>query len=129
MSFVEELQARGVVVSGFIATGYERKEVYPVHAVLNHLGESLVDFGGDIISVVSLRYQTFAKDLCCVRCGLRGLYFAKERGARFRKKRELWESLGGKYHFNLYGLTAEGKEVMPDQGPYSPGQQGRKRRH
>ena len=105
--------------------GYERKGVFPVHAVLAHLGETL-EIGGDIMRVVSLRYFAFDKDECaCTRCGLKGTYFAKERGARFRKAKGVWEPLNERYHFNLYAIDAEGREALPTNGPRPPQVEGR----
>ena len=92
-----------------------RKEIYPVPPVLaqvkfiskNEGKKCRVDFDGDLMNMASGRYTLFAKKGCkCVCCGLEGTYFAKERprpSARQEQK---------VYHFNLYGIDDEGKEVQ-----------------
>jgi hypothetical protein len=60
-----------------------------------------VRFDGDPIDISSYRYDMFyAKGVSCVSCGVVGKYFIKERlGIR-------------PFHFNLYGLDSDGKEVL-----------------
>lgn len=100
--------------------GYERKEIYPVESVLQHVPaydpaihelsgkqrfkmkkRNKVDFDGDLIDMDSQRYQLFKKSCRCVTCDIEGQYFAKER---------FTSSLT--YHFNLYAINADGAEVM-----------------
>lgn len=92
--------------------GYERKETYPVEALLSivemhHTKKDTALFDGDPIKLGSDRYKLFKKKgVCCVTCGLVGTYFAKERSAT--KKQPKIES----WHMNLYGINAEGEEVL-----------------
>lgn len=90
--------------------GYERKGIYSIEDVLSKIlptsmkkkPEGAVDFDGDGINMASQRYKVFKeKGTVCSTCGLKGLYFAKERSGNARR-----------YHFNLYGLNDDGEEVM-----------------
>jgi len=92
-----------------------RKEIYPVPLVLAQVKfvpkgvgkNQKVDFDGDLVNMASDRYKAFAAKGCkCVVCGLEGTYFAKEKSRSSVKQ----EHKG--YHFNLYGIDAEGKEVL-----------------
>ena len=59
-------------------------------------------FDGDLIKSNSQRLQTFKLKGCtCVRCGLVGTYFVKEKHAN-----------DGSYHLNLYGVDKDGKEIL-----------------
>ena len=62
------------------------------------------DYDGDPINMASLRYQCFAsKGTRCVKCGLEGSFFVKEKAnSKEQAKR---------YHFNLYGIK-DGNEVL-----------------
>ncbi len=52
----------------------------------------------------SHRYQLFAaKGISCTKCGIKGLYFAIERGLKDNPN---------KFHLNLYGKDENGNEVM-----------------
>ena len=91
---------------------YERKSTYSVEEVLSKrlpstLGKSkatLVNFDGDDVNMASQRYDVFdEKGVTCCKCGVEGIYFAKERHISGNTKR---------YHFNLYGVNEAGKEVM-----------------
>ena len=56
------------------------------------------------IPMGSHRYELFAlKGTKCVSCGIEGEYFALERGHK---------NSPTKFHFNLYGVNAQGNEVM-----------------
>lgn len=56
---------------------------------------------GDIMKMSSKRLQVFAKKgITCVKCGLKGAYFYKEKNEK-----------DGSYHFNLYGVR-NGKEIL-----------------
>ena len=99
----------------------ERKEVYPVQLILDKLflnlsveelqsslyrtkrRKELVDIDGDMIHPYSLRYFTFLhKGISCVECGIKGVFFAKER------HRDVDE----RYHLNLYAINDNGEEVL-----------------
>lgn len=106
---------------------YERKETYSLGRVFSQLPEGTVaamkknpfaDFDGDPIRMRSQRYQLFRKSVRCVRCGLEGTYFAKERFATNRESE--------RYHFNLYGTNANGKEVMLTKDHIIPKSKGGK---
>lgn len=73
----------------FVSFSFNKKEVKRI-------------YNGDMIKMGSLRYQVFAlKGLCCVSCGIKGEYFAKEKNPKDKS-----------YHLNLYGKTSTGDEVM-----------------
>lgn len=114
--------------------GMERVAVYPIEAVLpfvftREVRHRLVTAGYDYsseqwkaagsrkypilvknrvrlvrIPMGSHRYELFAtKGIRCVQCGVTGVFFALERGLK---------NAPGKYHFNLYGFDAKGREVL-----------------
>lgn len=94
-----------------LSNQYIRKEVYTIEEVLKHVyidstKEDLVEFDGDMMKMGSDRYKTFKyKGLeCAGNCGLIGSFFAKE---KFIKQSNI-ES----YHFNLYAIDKDGKDVM-----------------
>jgi 5-methylcytosine-specific restriction endonuclease McrA len=63
---------------------------------------SMVDFDGDLISMNSHRYQTFkVNGIRCHDCKIEGKYFVKER-----------HSQDSRWHFNLYALKDDGKEIL-----------------
>ena len=65
------------------------------------------DYDGHMVSMCSQRYQLFAmKGTKCVICGIEGVFFGLE---RFVNKDV---ALPHKYHFNLYGLSEDGKEIL-----------------
>ena len=77
--------------AGLIRTG-----VYTVEHIfkLLHLGTDYIIVGGDKIKAKSMRYQLFMKKGCaCVKCGMVGYYFAKER-----------HHDNVAFHLNLYGI-------------------------
>lgn len=88
---------------------YYKKESYSIEHVLQHFvhpysisNDTEWDFDGDRIHMNSHRYWNFIVNGCtCQCCGLKGLYFTKERNHK-----------EGRYHFNLYGLDEFGNEVM-----------------
>lgn len=95
-----------------VGRAYERKEIYPVTEIFAHVPDipaiaranrTVRTFDGDPIKMDSQRYQVFKKSCVCVKCGLEGTYFAKERA--------ISQPHAG-YHFNLYGVDAEGVERM-----------------
>ena len=90
---------------------YDRKEKYSIEEVLDKVqfvsekigDKNPVDFNGDLINMASQRYQLFSQKGCtCVCCGLKGVFFAKERQKGVTH---------GRYHFNLYGLS-NGEEIL-----------------
>jgi hypothetical protein len=108
---------QGVLVRGF-HPGYERNGIYTLDEVFTQIGNSWAEFDGDFIKITSDRYQVFRESLVCVRCGITGMYFAKERSAKKVRKQlkggkfeTSFRGTGRTWHFNLYGLQ-NGKEVM-----------------
>jgi len=89
--------------------GYIRKEIYSIEEILsktildNTNSKSVfVNFDGDMISMISDRYRTFViSGIKCVCCGLEAKYFAKEKNPT-----------SSRFHFNLYGIDDENKEIM-----------------
>ena len=61
-------------------------------------------FDGDEIKMNSLRLNVFKEKGCiCVKCGVEGVYFVKEK--------EINKPPTERYHFNLYAIK-EGEEVL-----------------
>jgi hypothetical protein len=117
-----------MLVEGF-HTGYERKGIYPIEYVLFQLGNQYAVFDGDIISITSTRYHLFAQSTVCVRCGIKGEYFAKERNAKRIRNLALPESVFFKattqfWHFNLYAINAHGHEILMTQDHIIPRSRG-----
>lgn len=119
------------LIEGF-HPGYERKGIYTLDDVFAQLGNSWAIFDGDIIPVVSLRYQVFKRSLTCVCCGLQGSYFAKERSARKIKPKHLkgiegealFKATTTAWHFNLYALTLDGREILMTKDHILPRSKG-----
>lgn len=64
------------------------------------------EFNGVLANVRSLRLRTFlASGVVCKCCGLEATHFALERNYAM-------EQSGGSYHLNLWGVDAEGGEVL-----------------
>jgi len=73
---------------------------------------------GVTVPMGSHRYQLYAeKGTTCVRCGIKGTYFALERGRGDNPNR---------YHFNLYGRNKHGHEVMITKDHITPRSKGGK---
>jgi len=86
-----------------------KKETYSVDQVLCEVkaydakeGKRFVDFDGDMMKMESQRYRLFKRDgTVCVKCKLEGTFFRKERHEHDKQ-----------YHFNLYGINENGKEIL-----------------
>ena len=86
-----------------------RKSTHSIEEVLDLVPEwdgivkeRRIVFHGDELYIDSLRYFTFKKDNCtCVKCGLKGAFFAKEKHLR-----------DNRYHLNLYAFDEDGNEVL-----------------
>lgn len=63
--------------------------------------ETFVEIDGDSIMMVSTRYNLLKHHPVCQKCKLKGLYFYKEK-----------QELHHPYHLNLYGINADGNEVL-----------------
>jgi hypothetical protein len=76
-------------------------------------------FDGDLIYMNSLRYHTFLKGVKCMcgdpECHIVGRYFRKERTNHTPR-----------YHFNLYGIDADGSEVLMTKDHIIPSSRGGK---
>jgi len=101
---------------------YERTEKqYTIEEVLSKIIRttdkkmSRVDFDGDLISMNSLRYQTFSESgIICKTCGIEGKFFAKERNV----------NSSCSYHFNLYAINKKGNEVLMTKDHIHPTSKG-----
>ena len=89
--------------------GYIRKEIYSIEEILSKTifdninnERVLVNFDGDMISMISDRYRTFIiSGIKCVCCGIEAKYFAKEKN-----------TTSSRFHFNLYGIDDNNKEIL-----------------
>jgi hypothetical protein len=124
-----ELLSRIPVIAG-LTPFYERAGVYALDDVLPHFGNQLQEYRGHFVDMSEPRYLLYKRERTCVRCGIEGLYFALERNLKRivvgteQKMSRLgthcaprpvfgWvPDEGSLWHFNLYGFTAEGKEMM-----------------
>ena len=89
----------------------ERKSIHSIEEVRETVNDVLfeqykqnekVELDGDIIKGNSQRYQLFFTKGCnCVKCGIKGKYFAKEKRIKDIS-----------YHLNLYGIDDNGQEVL-----------------
>lgn len=104
---------------------YERKSVHDIKDVYKSIKntmffksnkESNIFFCGDVIRTNSQRYQTFLakpNGLKCACCGIKGLFFAKERAGNVEK-----------WHLNLYALDKNGQEVLMTKDHIIPRSKG-----
>lgn len=108
--------------------GYERKGIYPVELVLGQLGNPWAVFDGELVPLISLRYQVFAQSRSCISCGLFGTFFAKERSAKRVKNRKegdpFFVATTSSWHLNLYALRADGKEILMTKDHIVPRSKG-----
>lgn len=98
-----------------------RKNVYSIEEVYNAVKDLIFDkkstilFDGDEISPSSQRYQLFfTKGMTCVKCGLTGQFFAKEKHTNKENR----------YHLNLYAIDKNGKEVLMTKDHIIPKSKG-----
>ena len=116
----------------------ERKETYPIDAIFTPIRKGLEEFiyHGDTMKLVSQRYMTFlSRGIKCACCGIEGTFFAKERHYLKRKKKNKHGRTIGKdyvidekspFHFNLYGIRDNGKEVLMTKDHIMPKSRGGK---
>jgi len=92
------------------------KRIYPITTVYEkHRYKTLKHV---TVTMGSHRYQMFAaKGTDCVKCGIKGKFFALERA-------EANNPL--KFHFNLYGIDKHGNEVMITKDHIIPRSKGGK---
>lgn len=103
----------------------ERKEIYSIDFIRNTTNdvlfaddknESLINLDGDIVRGNSQRYQTFfTKGCSCVKCGIEGKYFAKEKHRN-----------ASRYHLNLYAVDNNGREILMTKDHIIPRSKGGK---
>lgn len=84
----------------------QRIGIFSIEEVLPYIyeltGEERREFLGNLVKMGSQRYRLFHhKGTVCTHCGLEGTYFALEK-----------DFFATKYHFNLYGINKEGKEIL-----------------
>jgi hypothetical protein len=87
----------------------ERKGTFTLQSVFDHIGREDKIYEGDSIHMDSLRYEVFRNNPVCVKCGLKGQYFAKERNILLR---EIPGQNPDRYHFNMYGVNEKGEEIL-----------------
>lgn len=102
---------------------YIRKDIYSIDEVKNKVKNVMflsqnnkvkVSFDGDLVKGNSQRYQTFFTKGCkCVKCGIEGKYFAKEKSLK-----------GKSYHLNLYAIDDDGDEIMMTKDHIIPRSKG-----
>src|SRR6266567_3113714 len=105
------IEVEGINAFGRVSH-YERKGLYAPSEVLPHIRPETepVEFDGDPVRMNSARYVLFNESLVCVRCGLVGTYFAKERSIYYNKHVNMYWPTSRLYHFNLYGIK-NGREI------------------
>lgn len=87
-----------------------------VLASISKKNKPKVDFYGDKMKATSQRYQVFfGKGMICVKCGIEGKFFAKERHETDRT-----------YHLNLYAIDENGEEVLMTKDHIIPKSKGGK---
>lgn len=78
---------------------------------------------GNKVRATSLRYHTFANDLTCVSCGIKGQLLALERCLGDKGGDEGPEE-GQGFHLNLYGLDEMGREILMTKDHIYPKSKG-----
>lgn len=101
----------------------ERKEIYSIEEVEGKVKDVLfnrnkklskVNFDGDMIKGNSQRYQTFFTKGCkCMKCGIEGKYFAKEKHLNDKS-----------FHLNLYAIDKNGEEILMTKDHIIPKSKG-----
>lgn len=111
------------ILKNFDPNQLERKEIYSIEEVEEKVKDVLfekkrnlskVDFDGDMIKGNSQRYQTFFTKGCrCVKCGIEGKYFVKEKHLKDIS-----------FHLNLYAIDENGKEILMTKDHIIPKSKG-----
>lgn len=74
------------------------------------------ELDGDLLNPTSLRYKVFkTKGVKCVKCGIEGKYFIKERDIN-----------NPYYHLNLYAIDENGNEILMTKDHIFPKSKGGK---
>ena len=91
-----------------------RKGTYTVEQILPLIPRKKVLLGGDIVTLQSQTLILFKKmGTTCVRCGIKGIYFAKEK-----------MNLNANYSMRLYALNAKDEEVLMTKDHIVPKSKG-----
>jgi hypothetical protein len=103
----------------------ERKQTYPIDDVLVHVIGNVnvrdkkklyMSLDGDQVKIRSDRLLTFKrKGIKCVRCGIEGKFFAKEK---------FIGDQSGHWHLNLYAVDNKGQEVLMTKDHIMPKSKG-----
>jgi len=94
----------------------ESKKIYPVTTVYKKHNYKILQHV--TVTMGTHRYQLFAtKGTSCVKCGLKGKFFALERNEHGDPT---------KFHFNLYGIDTYGNEIMITKDHIIPRSKGGK---
>lgn len=98
---------------------YIRHIAFPVFPLLNTLsgsssGKIYKKFNGKLVKITSPRYGVFKKSTHCVECGIEGKILAAEKT----------DPKSDKYHFNLYAIRADGKEILMTKDHIVPKSKG-----
>lgn len=101
---------KGIQKRGWVP-GYQRAGIYEVDVIHALVGSGKQRFGSDLISMDSARYRVFSKSVRCVRCGCKGVFYAKERNARYDKGANTYYATNNDWHFNLYARV-NGRDVL-----------------
>lgn len=111
------------ILKNFDPNQLERKEIYSIEEVEEKVKDVLfekkrnlskVDFDGDMIKGNSQRYQTFFTKGCrCVKCGIEGKYFVKEKHLKDIS-----------FHLNLYAIDENEKEILMTKDHIIPKSKG-----
>lgn len=75
------------------------------------------------VKPTSLRYQTFAQNLTCYKCGIKGRFLALERCITDAGGPE-GDKEGEGYHLNLYALDEMGREILMTKDHFIPKSKG-----
>lgn len=87
-------------------------------------GAEKKEFLGEMVRMTSQRYELFKeKGMVCVKCGLVGTYFALEKDSHKDPDGEFHTK---SFHFNLYGINQDGKEIMLTKDHILPKSKGGK---
>jgi hypothetical protein len=86
--------------------GYVRVNAkYPPWFIFENIGHHKITVAGHEVRMASMRYRTFRKNLRCKTCGIKGKYFRLECQIDNFLRHTSW-------HFNLYGVNAQGQEIL-----------------
>lgn len=99
--------------NGYYRLGeYELNEVFPF--ITQRTGRYMRNYGEFSVLMNSSRYRVFERQIACVSCGIRGLFFALERQLPNTEMP----------HFNMYGLDAKMREILMTQDHIIPRSKG-----